>query len=123
MHHSQSPHHQGQRRATPALPGRRHDFKPVQTLHELSRIRNLKPGDLIATGTPAGVGMKVPGKLLLLIADLMPTRKRFELFVKKQANNPRILRPGDTIELNIATEDGIIDLGTQRNRIVAGKPS
>jgi 2,4-diketo-3-deoxy-L-fuconate hydrolase len=94
--------------------------KPVETLFELSAQRDMKPGDLIATGTPGGVAMKVPSALIVKIAGLLPPQKRYNLFLKAQLNNPKILRPGDTMELTIATPDGAIDLGKQTNKIVQG---
>lgn len=36
-------------------------FPPPRLVAELSRIMTLEPGDLIATGTPAGVGPLLPG--------------------------------------------------------------
>ncbi len=91
---------------------------PVATLRELAGLRDLRAGDLIATGTPGGVAMKLPGKIPLLVAQLLPKRRRLAWFLRKQAQNPKVLRPGDRLELSIATPDGVIDLGTQRNLIV-----
>ncbi|MEM7016395.1 MAG: fumarylacetoacetate hydrolase family protein, partial [Pseudomonadota bacterium] len=94
-------------------------FGPVETLNELSRMRDMQAGDMIATGTPAGVAMKVPGKIGMFFAQMLSTEKRLSIFLNSQAKNPKVLRPGDQISLSIATPDGTLDLGVQNNRIVA----
>ena len=95
-------------------------FRPHQTLTELSNLHDLGPGDLIATGTPAGCAVRAPGKLVLwLMKHLMSERTKWKLFIKKGMANPAYLKPGDLIRASIATEDGAIDLGEQRNRVVA----
>jgi 2-keto-4-pentenoate hydratase/2-oxohepta-3-ene-1,7-dioic acid hydratase in catechol pathway len=95
-------------------------FKPHQTLTELSGLHDLGPGDLIATGTPAGCAARAPGKLALwLMKHLMSEQLKWKLFIKKGMANPAYLQPGDLIEASIRTADGRIDLGEQRNRIVA----
>jgi exosome complex RNA-binding protein Csl4 len=40
------------------------------------------------------------------------------MFMKIQAGRSQYLRPGDIVEARIASADGRIDLGVQRNRIV-----
>lgn len=47
-------------------------FKITQLIALISRVMTLQPGDLIATGTPAGVGFYArPEKKLLKLGDLM----------------------------------------------------
>jgi 2-keto-4-pentenoate hydratase/2-oxohepta-3-ene-1,7-dioic acid hydratase in catechol pathway len=95
-------------------------FKPHQTLTELSGLHDLGPGDLIATGTPAGCAARAPGKLALwLMKHVLSEKAKWKLFIKKGQANPAYLQPGDLIQTTIRTEDGRIDLGEQRNRIVA----
>ena len=94
-------------------------FDPVQTLNELSRIRDMKPGDIIATGTPSGVALQVPPKPLLFLASLMSPAKRFRLFLKSQLKSDKYLQPGHVVECRIGTDDGQIDLGSQRNTVRA----
>ena len=93
---------------------------PGDTLRELSEIRNLKPGDMIATGTPAGVALKAPNALVQKIAATMTPEKRAQLLVKSASNNPNYLAAGDVIECTISTSDGAIDLGRQRTKVVDG---
>jgi len=37
--------------------------------------------------------------------------------LKREASNPKYLQHGDVLELSIATNDGAIDLGTQRTAV------
>ncbi|HJV52636.1 MAG TPA: fumarylacetoacetate hydrolase family protein [Noviherbaspirillum sp.] len=95
-------------------------FKPHQTLSELSALHDLHPGDLIATGTPAGCAARAPGKLQMQLArHLLSEQAKWRLFIRKGMSNPAYLQPGDTMTASIRTDDGAIDLGEQRNRIVA----
>lgn len=92
-------------------------YEPPATLSELSAVMDLRPGDLIATGTPAGVALRVPRAPLPQLAQLLPARLRFDLFLRGQLRSDRYLRPGAVIEATIATDDGAIDLGRQRSVI------
>jgi 2-keto-4-pentenoate hydratase/2-oxohepta-3-ene-1,7-dioic acid hydratase in catechol pathway len=94
-------------------------FAPAETLTELSAVQDLGVGDLIATGTPAGCALRVPPKFAQKIGALLPDRTRFGLFVKGQEKSSMYLKPGDRVEATIRSEDGAIDLGVQRNTIVA----
>jgi len=94
-------------------------FHPVATLTELSRVRDFKPGDMIATGTPAGVALKVPGKAVMFVSKFLSPKKRFMAFLKGQLKNPRYLKPGDVVECAIASPDGSLDLGRQRTVVRA----
>jgi len=46
-------------------------FGVAETIAFLSRIMTLEPGDIIATGTPAGVGMSRDPKLFLKSGDVV----------------------------------------------------
>ena len=48
------------------------------------------------------------------IAALLPAATKWKLFFKTQAKNTKYLSDGDVIEASVATDDGAIDLGTQR---------
>jgi len=94
-------------------------FKPAQTLTELSGLHDLAPGDLLATGTPAGCAAVAPkSKLVRWIFRVLPEQRKWALFLSKQQSNPRYLKPGDQMVASIRTDDGRIDLGEQRHRIV-----
>ncbi|MGB0922340.1 MAG: fumarylacetoacetate hydrolase family protein [Alphaproteobacteria bacterium] len=95
-------------------------FKPAETLTELSGVQDFAVGDLIATGTPAGCALSAPSAGIQKIAGLLPESKKWEMFLKMQAKRTQYLQPGDVMETTIKSADGTIDLGLQRNTIVAG---
>jgi hypothetical protein len=47
----------------------------------------------------------------------LPPAMKWKAFFKRQANNPKYLQHGDIVELSVATDDGAIDLGTQRTAV------
>jgi 2-keto-4-pentenoate hydratase/2-oxohepta-3-ene-1,7-dioic acid hydratase in catechol pathway len=89
-------------------------YSPLQALRSLARFQRLDAGDLVMTGTPVGTALGAPPKP---IAALLPPAVKWKTFFKRQANNPKYLRHGDTMELSIATDDGTIDLGTQHTAV------
>lgn len=91
---------------------------PAATLTELSGIQDLHAGDLIATGTPSGCALRVPSPRMQRVAALLPEPMRWRLFLRSQAKRSEYLQPGDVVESRIASTDGVIDLGVQRNRVV-----
>jgi 2-keto-4-pentenoate hydratase/2-oxohepta-3-ene-1,7-dioic acid hydratase in catechol pathway len=91
---------------------------PARALTLLSRFQPMAPGDLLLTGTPGGTALKAPGKLTAKLAALLPPATRWKLFFQRQAANPRYLHDGDVITATIASPDGQLDLGTQRNTVV-----
>ena len=95
---------------------------PARALTVLSRFQPMAPGDLLLTGTPGGTALTAPAKIAGLVAGLLPPATRWKLFFGREAANPRYLRDGDVITATIASPDGQLDLGTQRNTIV-GKAS
>ena len=66
------------------------------------------------TGTPIGTALSAPPKPIEIIGNLLPPQVKWKAFFKRQASNPKYLRDGDIVEASVATEDGAIDLGTQR---------
>jgi 2-keto-4-pentenoate hydratase/2-oxohepta-3-ene-1,7-dioic acid hydratase in catechol pathway len=89
-------------------------YLPVQALQALTRFQRLDAGDLIMTGTPVGTALSAPAKPLQIIGSLLPPSVKWKTFFKRQAQNPKYLQRGDVVELGVATDDGAIDLGTQR---------
>ncbi|MEV6446451.1 fumarylacetoacetate hydrolase family protein [Amycolatopsis sp. NPDC051716] len=89
-------------------------YRPAQALTALARFQRLDPGDLVLTGTPAGTALSAPPKPLEILASLLPPATKWRLFFKRQAGNPKYLADGDVIEASVATDDGVVDLGTQR---------
>jgi 2-keto-4-pentenoate hydratase/2-oxohepta-3-ene-1,7-dioic acid hydratase in catechol pathway len=89
-------------------------YSPLQALQALARFQPLDAGDLILTGTPVGTALSAPPKPVQIIANLLPPALKWQTFFKRQAGNPKYLHDGDIIEADVATEDGAINLGTQR---------
>lgn len=92
-------------------------YKPLQALQSLTRFQNLDAGDLVLTGTPAGTALSAPPKPIEIIGSLLPPAVKWKAFFKRQANNQKYLQHGDVVELSVATDDGAIDLGTQRTPV------
>ena len=92
-------------------------YRPVQTLQALTRFQRLDPGDLVLTGTPVGTALSAPPKPIQFVASLLPAATRWKTFLRGQGRNPRYLKDGDVVEASVATDDGAIDLGTQRTTV------
>ena len=89
-------------------------YRPLQALQSLTQFQELAPGDLLLTGTPVGTALSAPPKPVQMISNLLPPAVKWRAFFKTQAGNPRYLQNGDIVEASVATDDGAIDLGTQR---------
>lgn len=89
-------------------------YRPLQALQSLTQFQELAPGDLILTGTPAGTALSAPPKPLQIIGNLLPPNLKWKIFFSRQADNINYLQDGDIVEASIGTDDGAIDLGTQR---------
>ncbi|WP_103338267.1 fumarylacetoacetate hydrolase family protein [Amycolatopsis sp. CA-126428] len=89
-------------------------YRPAEALTALARFQRLDPGDLVLTGTPVGTALSAPPKPLEILGSLLPPATKWRLFFKRQEGNPKYLADGDVIEASIATDDGVVDLGTQR---------
>ena len=86
----------------------------------LARFQWLDPGDRLLTGTPAGTALRAPSIMLQKIGGLLPEHLKWRLFLRREERNPDYLRPGDVITATVATDDGALDLGTQRTVIRRG---
>ncbi|WP_039804671.1 fumarylacetoacetate hydrolase family protein [Nocardia araoensis] len=93
-------------------------YRPLPALQALSRFQDLAPGDLVLTGTPAGTALTAPPKPIEIIGSLLPPAVKWKAFFKRQAANPKYLKAGDIVEASVATDDGALDLGPQRNTVV-----
>ena len=89
-------------------------YQPVQALRALTRFQRLDPGDLLLTGTPVGTALSAPPKPVEILTAFLPTATKWRLFFQAQAKNRKYLQDGDVIEAGVATDDRVIDLGTQR---------
>lgn len=92
-------------------------YAPLQALQSLTRFQDLAAGDLIMTGTPVGTALSAPPKPIEIIGSLLPPAMKWKAFFKRQSGNPKYLHDGDVVEASVATDDGAIDLGTQRNTV------
>jgi 2-keto-4-pentenoate hydratase/2-oxohepta-3-ene-1,7-dioic acid hydratase in catechol pathway len=90
-------------------------YPPLQALQALTRFQRLDAGDLVLTGTPVGTALSAPPKPVEIIGSLLPPALKWKAFFKRQVNNPKYLHDGDIVEASVATDDGSIDLGAQRN--------
>lgn len=93
-------------------------FRPLAALQSLTRFQDLAAGDLVLTGTPAGTALKAPPKPIEMIGALLPPAVKWKVFFKRQAGNQNYLQHGDVVEATVATDDGVIDLGAQRMKVV-----
>lgn len=93
-------------------------FRPLAALQSLTRFQDLSAGDLVLTGTPAGTALKAPPKPIEMIGALLPPAVKWKVFFKRQAGNQKYLQHGDVVEATVATDDGAIDLGAQRMKVV-----
>ncbi|BBY49980.1 fumarylacetoacetate hydrolase [Mycolicibacterium arabiense] len=97
-------------------------YKPAETLTELSEFCNWDPGDVLLTGTPHGIVAGSPPAFVRRLATaLLPEDKLWAAFVKLNQRKP-YLQPGDVVTASIRHAAGTLDLGTQRNTIVAANP-
>lgn len=86
-------------------------YSPLQALQALAKFQKLEVGDIVLTGTPVGTALTARG-----IEN--PHQLDMATFLASQAKNPKYLHHGDVVEATVATDDGAIDLGTQRNKVV-----
>jgi 2-keto-4-pentenoate hydratase/2-oxohepta-3-ene-1,7-dioic acid hydratase in catechol pathway len=92
-------------------------YPPLQALQALARFQHLEPGDLVLTGTPVGTALSAPPKPVEIIGSLLPSAVKWKAFFNRQAKNTKYLHDGDIVETAVATDDGAIDLGMQRNTV------
>ena len=93
-------------------------YAPAETLTELSGVHDLHPGDLIATGTPAGCALSIPSPMMQRIGALLSEKTKWDLFMRVQDKRAQYLKAGDVMEARISSVDGAVDLGVQRNTMV-----
>jgi 2-keto-4-pentenoate hydratase/2-oxohepta-3-ene-1,7-dioic acid hydratase in catechol pathway len=87
-------------------------YPPVQALQALSKFQKVDAGDILLTGTPVGTALTLHG--VTPKGDM-----NLGAFLTAQfEKNPAYLQDGDVVEASIATDDGAIDLGVQRNVVV-----
>ncbi len=90
-------------------------YRPAAALTALARFQQLSSGDVVMTGTPVGTALSAPPKPVQKLVSLLPDDVKWKMFFTGQAKNTKYLHDGDVVEASVATDDGKIDLGTQRN--------
>ena len=90
-------------------------YRPAEALAALARFQHLSAGDLVLTGTPVGTALSAPPKAVQKLVSLLPDDVKWKMFFAGQAKNAKYLHDGDVVEASVATDDGKIDLGTQRS--------
>ena len=87
-------------------------FPPIEALQALAKFQHLDAGDIVLTGTPVGTALTTHGVTPKGDIDL-------GAFLTAQfEHNPKYLHDGDLVEATVATDDGAIDLGVQKNVVV-----
>jgi 2-keto-4-pentenoate hydratase/2-oxohepta-3-ene-1,7-dioic acid hydratase in catechol pathway len=89
-------------------------YRPLEALQSLTQFQELAPGDLVLTGTPSGTALSAPPKPVQIIGNLLPPSLKWKVFFSRQAGNRNYLQDGDVVEASVGTDDGAVDLGTQR---------
>jgi 2-keto-4-pentenoate hydratase/2-oxohepta-3-ene-1,7-dioic acid hydratase in catechol pathway len=87
-------------------------YPPVEALQTLAKFQKLDAGDLVLTGTPVGTAITAHG------VSQKEGGVDIQAFLSAQTQNPNYLHHGDVVEATVATDDGAIKLGTQRNKVV-----
>jgi 2-keto-4-pentenoate hydratase/2-oxohepta-3-ene-1,7-dioic acid hydratase in catechol pathway len=87
-------------------------YPPVEALQTLAKFQKLDAGDLVLTGTPVGTAITAHG------VSQKEGGVDLQAFLSAQTQNPNYLHHGDVVEATVATDDGAINLGTQRNKVV-----
>jgi len=95
-------------------------WKPVETLNYVRSFMNMKPGDLLLTGTPGGVTAPVTPELVNIIkTHLFSDAVRLKAVRTEMTKGRPFLQPGDVVTTNFSDASQNILLGGQQNRIAA----
>ena len=95
-------------------------WKPVETLNYVRSFMNMKPGDLLLTGTPGGVTAPVtPAMADIIKTHLFADDLRLRALRAEMTKGRPFLRPGDIVTANLADCRRNASLGGQRNNVIA----
>jgi 2-keto-4-pentenoate hydratase/2-oxohepta-3-ene-1,7-dioic acid hydratase in catechol pathway len=89
-------------------------YPAAELVRHASSVAPLAPGDLILTGTPAGVALSVPRWQRVLVAPLLGRFGRLGASLRRARRGRRYLEPGDAIEMEAGP------LGVVRATVVEG---
>ncbi|MDC3415127.1 fumarylacetoacetate hydrolase family protein [Aquibacillus sp. 3ASR75-11] len=93
-------------------------YKPEESLKELSGFMSFYPGDLLLTGTPGGVALKLTSEDFDQLSN--PVAKLDDKIARLnegQRENGHYLTEGDVVRCEIKSLDGEINLGVQENKV------
>ena len=95
-------------------------FKPAETIEQMSQVVDLKPGDVILTGTPGGVTAPATPKLVeILKTHLLADGPRRDAIRAEMSSGRPFLQEGDVVTASIRDLRSDRNLGGLQNRIVA----
>jgi hypothetical protein len=83
------------------------------------RVCRTEKSHFVGLGFTVGAALSVPSSGEQKVAALLPERKKWAIFLKAQSTRSQYLKVGDVVEASIRSSEGDMDLGVQRNRIVA----
>ncbi|WP_096187465.1 fumarylacetoacetate hydrolase family protein [Evansella halocellulosilytica] len=94
-------------------------YKPEETITELSETMSFYPGDLLMTGTPGGVALKLTSEEFNLLSNpFTKYEDKMKILIDSQKGNRHYLKDGDVVTSEVQSSDGKIHLGKQTNRVV-----
>lgn len=95
-------------------------YKAPETLTQIGALLDLKPGDLVLTGTPGGVlAQGSPTTARIMATHLFDDATRRAELVVESKKASTFLQPGDTLALRLRDEANGVDLGGQFSRIAS----
>ena len=89
-------------------------YPPVQALRRWPGSSPSTRATCVLTGTPGRHRAHRSAEPVAFLVSLLPPALKWKMFFDRQRKNPQYLQDGDVVEATIATDDGAIDLGTQR---------
>jgi 2-keto-4-pentenoate hydratase/2-oxohepta-3-ene-1,7-dioic acid hydratase in catechol pathway len=95
-------------------------WQPAETLNYVRSFMNMKPGDLLLTGTPGGVTAPVtPAMVDIIKTHLFADDLRLKALRAEMTKGRPFLRPGDVVTANLAGYRRKDPLGGQQNKVIA----
>jgi len=94
-------------------------YGPAETLGQLSKVIDFKPGDVILTGTPGGVTSPATPRLVEILKEhLLDDSTRKEALLEEWGKGRPFLQPGDVVTATLRDTRTGRDLGGLENRVV-----
>jgi 2-keto-4-pentenoate hydratase/2-oxohepta-3-ene-1,7-dioic acid hydratase in catechol pathway len=94
-------------------------YKPAETLTHLARYMDLRPGDMLLTGTPGGVTSPASPILVdILKTHLMADEARRDALRVEMTKGRPFMKPGDTVRATLYDNHRATSLGGLANPVV-----